>query len=259
MRFALLRRWGARHIYQILKAFLVPPANLIVLALVGLLLSRPRRRWAAAVAFAALAALYAFSTPLVSAWMLRSLEDAPALSRPSADGAQAIVVLSAGADLEAPEYGGPTVDALALQRLRYAARLARATGLPILASGGPVSGIDGSLADLMARALEEDFGVAPRWLEERSADTRQNAAFSAAILHPAGIERIYLVTHAWHMPRARAAFEAAGLAVTPAPTAFTEAPRLRYALVPSVSALKRSYYALHEMAGRLWYRLAYGV
>jgi uncharacterized SAM-binding protein YcdF (DUF218 family) len=111
----------------------------------------------------------------------------------------------------------------------------------------------------MAQALEQDFGVAPRWLEERSTDTHENAEFSAAILRAAGIERIYLVTHSWHMPRARAAFARAGLAVTPAPTVFTDAPPWHIAFAPSVTALRNSYYALHELLGGLWYRLAYGV
>ncbi len=203
--------------------------------------------------------LYAFATPLLSAWLLIRLEGAPPLRRPTAEWAQAIVVLSAGTNFEAPEYGGETVDALGLERIRYAARLARMTGLPVLASGGASRANHPSVAALMAQALEQDFGVAPRWLEERSTDTHQNAEFSAGILRAAGVERIYLVTHAWHMPRAQAAFVRAGLAVTPAPTGYTDAPSLRLGLVPSTTALRHSYYALHELAGRLWYRLAYGV
>ena len=42
--------------------------------------------------------------------------------------AEAIVVLSAGYQRYAPEYGGETIDDLTLARLRYAAHLARATG-----------------------------------------------------------------------------------------------------------------------------------
>ena len=249
---------GGRPIYEILKALLLPPANLILVALIALAWSRPRRRLAGAVAVVALAALYAFSTPLLSSWLLMRLEDAPALALPGAADAQAIVVLAAGSKSEAAEYGGPTVDALGLERIRYAARLARAAGLPVLASGGRPREGEPSAASLMAAAMAEDFGVTPRWLEERSRDTHENAEFSAAILREAGVERIYLVTHAWHMPRARAAFAQAGLTATPAPTGFTEPPP-RPGLTPSTTALRHSYYALHEFAGRLWYRLAYGV
>jgi uncharacterized SAM-binding protein YcdF (DUF218 family) len=45
--------------------------------------------------------------------------------------------------------------------------------------------------------LQDDFQVPVRWEEGRSADTWQNAEFSARILHQAGISRVYLVTHSW--------------------------------------------------------------
>lgn len=189
---------------------------------------------------------------------MRSLEVAPPLRGHEAAQAQAIVVLSAGFNANAPEYGGPTVDAFALQRLRYAARLARETGLPVLVAGGPVRDVEATLASMMAATLERDFGVAPRWREERSTDTHENAVFAAEILREAGVSRVLLVTHAWHMPRAQAAFERAGLAVTPAPTGRSDRPRSAFALLPSAGALRQSYYALHELAGGLWYRLAYG-
>ena len=48
----------------------------------------------------------------------------------------AIVILSAGRRTYAPEFGGETVDALALERLRYGADVARQTQLPVLVSGG---------------------------------------------------------------------------------------------------------------------------
>jgi uncharacterized SAM-binding protein YcdF (DUF218 family) len=233
----------------------MPPASLVLVALGGLLLARPRRRGAAAVALGALLALYAFSTPLLGWLLISGLETTPAQSPPQAR-PQAIVVLSAGFVLRAPEFDGPTVDALGLQRLRYAARLARQTGLPVLASGGKSRESESSMAGLMAEALRQDFGVEPRWLEERSTSTYENAIFSAALLREAGVSQIHLVTHAWHMPRARTAFEAAGLIVSPAPTGFTDPPSWRHALIPSTGALRLSYYAMHELIGRLWYRLS---
>ncbi|HEX5286295.1 MAG TPA: ElyC/SanA/YdcF family protein [Polaromonas sp.] len=42
----------------------------------------------------------------------------------------------------------------------------------------------------------------------------------APLLQRDGVQRIALVTDAWHMPHAVAAFERAGLTVTPAPTGF---------------------------------------
>jgi uncharacterized SAM-binding protein YcdF (DUF218 family) len=108
----------------------------------------------------------------------------------------------------------------------------------------------------MAETLERDFGIAARWTETRSANTRENLAFAAELLEEEGIESIFLVTHAWHVPRAAAAARAAGLAPIPAPTAFVAWPPLKpSSFLPSAHALRESSWALHEWIGRAWYAL----
>ena len=54
----------------------------------------------------------------------------------------------------------------------------------------------------MKAALEKDFRVPVKWVEEASNNTRENAYKSFAILKKDKITHIMLVTHAWHMPRA---------------------------------------------------------
>ena len=84
----------------------------------------------------------------------------------------------------------------------------------------------------------------------------QNAVLSAAILRNAGIQRVVLVTQAFHMPRAVRLFRAAGLEVVPAPTQFKTAGRSPLGpldLLPQSNALRNSYYALHEWLGLLVY------
>jgi len=132
----------------------------------------------------------------------------------------AIVILSAGRRVYAPEFGTETLDELSLERVRYGALLARATRLPVLVSGGLGGEGRPSLAQLMADALRSDYGIAARWLESRSVNTAENAILSSEILRSAGIKRVILVTHAWHMKRANAAFIANGISVLPGPTAF---------------------------------------
>ena len=243
--------------YQFIKAWVLPPAPLLLAALVGFLLARRRGDggwWLAAIAVAALVAL---STPLVADRLLGALETCPPLSESAirSSGAQAIVVLSAE-DAPGPEYDGETVGELTLVRLRYAARLQAETGLPLLVSGGPLGDHPGALAVVMKAVLENEFHVPVAWAEEQSKDTAGNARYSAAILKTAGIGRILLVTHAWHMPRSRDAFERAGLAVVPTPTAFTDRQRSWTALVPTADALTESRFAVYETLGRLWYALA---
>jgi uncharacterized SAM-binding protein YcdF (DUF218 family) len=106
----------------------------------------------------------------------------------------------------------------------------------------------------MKRALEEEFGVAVRWVENRSRDTHTNARLTAAILLPQGITRVVLVAHGFDMPRATAELAAAGLHVTPAPTLVTAAsPVVDHPVewLPSMSALQGSYYALYELLADL--------
>lgn len=246
----MLPRW--------VTGFLLPPASLLVIALAGALLARRRARLGAALAGAAGAGLWILSLPLAAGFLLATLQSAPALTAPSASAAEAIVVLGGDVDAYAPEYGGASLGELSLERVRYAAWLARATGLPVLTTGGVVDAGAPSVGELMALALERELGVAVRWVEPRSSNTWENARFSAEILRAAGVQRVYLVTHAWHMPRSRESFEACGLDVVCAPTAFRARPEWEPSdFVPSSKALRESALALHEWIGRAAYRLFY--
>ena len=243
------------------RLLLLPPTNLIVLMVLGFLLRRRFPRTARTVSVSALLLLVVFSSGVGSMLLVRPLEDLTvALTRLDNTGAQAIVVLGAGSLYRSPEYGGADIpDEVALIRLRYAAHLQHATGLPLLVSGGNASpdGVLQAKAPGMARALREDFRTPVQWVEPASEDTAQNAVYSARILRAAGIKRILLVTHAMHMPRAREAFRRAGLEVVDAPTAFYSKGRSASLLawLPSAAGMYRTYYAAHEWIGLVWYRL----
>ena len=110
----------------------------------------------------------------------------------------------------------------------------------------------------MQQALLNDFQVTEVWLEDESRTTAENAFFTQALLEKKGIHHVYLVTHAWHMPRAVRIFEQAGLAVTPAPSMFSSAESGDAALLdwlPSAGALKKACLALHEKLGLWWYQV----
>jgi uncharacterized SAM-binding protein YcdF (DUF218 family) len=248
------------------RDLILPPGSLFLVILAGLVMWRRWPRAGRAVAAAGLAALAFVSSSAGARLFVKPLEARTTpLRAPAQAGAQAIVVLAAGSVHGAPEYGGADIpDYIALARLRYAAHLQRKTGLPLLVSGGNSMGgakasaqpDAGSLADGMAVALREDFGVPVRWIERDSRDTAENARFSARLLRADGVSRVLLVTDAMHMPRAREVFERAGLVVVDAPTMFfSNQPLSPSAWVPSAEGLRRSWYAVYELIGIAWYRL----
>jgi uncharacterized SAM-binding protein YcdF (DUF218 family) len=212
------------------------------------------------------AASVVLSLSAVSDALIDGLQVFPALTpteiRAAASGPPAaIVILSAGRRIYAPEFGGETADEITLERVRYGAKLARETHLPVLVSGGSTQGEAVPLAKLMADVLSADYGIAVKWQESRSTTTAENAIYSAEILKQAGIKRAILVTHAWHMKRAYAAFAGNGVSVVAAPTAFYGRPAARswsYYVEPNMRAFRNAGYAIHEIAGGYWYAVRYG-
>ena len=247
---------------SVVESLLSPPAPALLLGALGALVALKRRRLGVGLVAAAGALLYVFCCPWLAGMFLWSLQSERALPAESSgealpQGPQAIAVLSAGWNPAGDEWGRPTVDALTLERVRYAAALARRTGLPLLTSGGVPRKGERPLAEMMREVLEGDFGLAVRWVEGTSGNTRENARESVRLLRASGIERVFLVTHAWHMPRARDAFRAQGFEVVAAPTAFRIRPKLELgAFWPTARALREFTWATHEVLGSVWYRIA---
>lgn len=237
-----------------LAAWLLPPGILIAFMTAGLLLHRTRRRPGLYLFTAGLAGLYVLSMPLTAGFLLTGWERQAAGA--PAGRAAAIVVLGGGKTHRSPEYGGDSVLGATLVRLRFAAYLHRRTGHPILVSGGSPEGSPQSEAELMQQVLQREFGVPVRWIESGSANTLENARLSRRTLSAEGIDAIHLVTHAWHMPRARLAFETAGFRVIPAATGYTTRYRLTVLdFLPDARALRDSALFFHEAIGIVWYRL----
>ncbi len=238
-----------------LKQLILPPAGPLLAALAGLWLHAAGIESGIALATAGLLALYLLSAPWCGRPLLQSLDRFPTLDpkSPAARAAGAIVILDAGRRTVAPERGGDTVSLFTLERLATGAGLHQRLGVPVLVSG------DGA-RELMAEVLDDSFGVPVRWIEGDSRNTHENAVRSARLLLPAGIDRVVLVTHFWHMPRAAAAFRRGGFTVTPAPAGFAGKARSEnglMALVPSARVMSSSYLALHEWLGIAWYRIRY--
>ncbi len=251
----------------ILTALLLPPVPLLVLVLIGARLMLPRRGWGWLVILISVALLWlsacSGAAQLFERYVLRppaalSLERVHALKADTAGkSTTAIVVLGGGLQPYAPEYGVSNLKPAAVARLRYGLWLGRQTGLPVAYSGGVGwAQLDAEPEALTAqRIASREFGQPLKWAEAHSRDTRENAARTLALLRPAGIRHIVLVTHAWHMPRALRAFrELAGddIRIEPAPMGLArnvERPALRW--LPSIDGFSAMRHMLREVLGQL--------
>jgi uncharacterized SAM-binding protein YcdF (DUF218 family) len=238
------------YIQKVIGASVLPPASLIILIVIGLLIIRRWPRTGYATVWIGVVSLLLLSLPITSDLLVRTVGDVAPFSAERAKNAQAIVILGGGRRY-APEYGGETISRFALQRLRYGAKLARELDLPVLVTGGAVYGSGKSEGELMADALEESFSTPVEWIESQSRNTHENATLSAPMLRDAGIQTVILVTHDIHQRRSLAEFRAVGIDAIPASVTTRARPEARSfpEHMPNSGSLHMSALALHELLG----------
>jgi len=251
---------------KIAAQLLLPPGGLILAGLLGLLFWR--RWWGRWLVFISLTIFWLISTapgrdvlltPLESAYPPLTLSTAPVF-----EPGTAIVLLGGGVYAKAPEYGGrDELSGHALLRTRYAAALARKTGLPVFVSGGAVLSETTETEGRIMRRYLIDFGVSAErvHVEALSRNTWENARMLLPTLRLAGIRHVLLVTSAVHMPRAVWSFTSQGIEATAAPCAYMggdRTPRDLRGYIPYWTTLEESSLALHEYLGLVWYGLHYG-
>jgi uncharacterized SAM-binding protein YcdF (DUF218 family) len=239
----------------VIAAFFLPPLNLAVLAFAGVLIARRRPKLGRAIIASSFALLLVLSTPLVANNLLTLLEQNANAPDTEYQKANAIVVLAGGRNYEIAEFGGDTVDKYTLERVYLASHIHRKTRLPMLITGGRPDYNDTAEADLMQSALTA-LSTPAKWVEPNAINTAQNASYSREILAKEKINTILLVTHGWHMPRARQAFERAGFTVIPVGAGRHE-QRVSTIIpfIPTAEGFHRSGVFMHEVVGMAWYWL----
>lgn len=199
------------------------PLGLVCILLGILVLLRNTPRQTRILVLMALTILWISSINWTAATLVRSLETR---FLPSQDlqPLEVAVVLSGGTYPQLTPR--PLVEINdAGDRLLYAAWLYQQGKVEkLLLTGGRIEFLNpgmGSAAEDMV-AVFAMLGVPEEalWLETEAQNTYENAVFSAKMLEEAGIERVYLVTSAMHMPRSVAMFSQQGVEVIPAPTDF---------------------------------------
>lgn len=241
---------------KLIIALISPLGTSLVLGLLSMWLAwLSRIRWAWRLGAMALVWLWVWSLPVASHALRRAVEAAhPAVALEALPRAQALVVLGGG--IRPAGHGEQMPDLQdGADRAWYAAQLYRAGKAPLVVlSGGSNPAVSATSEAEAMRVFMSDLGVpaSAMLLEGSSRNTRQNAALTADLLRPRGVQHIVLVTSALHMRRAVGLFEAQGFRVTPAATDH-EARSTVEAVdwLPDAGALESSAAAMKELVGRI--------
>jgi len=243
--------------------FALPSNVLITMGLIGVLLLLTRFRRLASWLVVTSLVLIAFVglSPLGNVLLLPLEQRFPPwdASRGPPNG---IVVLGGAISPDLSLARGAVQLSEAAERITVTAELARRyPNARIIFSGGTGSlRSDAPVEAPFAVKEFEALGVAHDRItaEEQSRNTIENAVFSRLLAAPQPGERWLLVTSAFHMPRAIAAFRAADFPVEAYPVDWrTHGPSDEMRLFPSfLGGLAQTDLATHEWIGLLAYRMS---
>lgn len=243
----------------LLLAAALPPAPMLLLAVWGGWRLRRGRRFGGLLLGLALAGVWLSATEAVGELLSRAVGQPAALAptqvnalRGHTDGA--VLVLGGGVRHHAPEFDAGIPTRITAERLAYGVWVARRSGWPLAFSGGigwTATELRQPEAAIVGRVAAQDYGLALRWTEASSRDTRENAAQTLPLLAKAGVKQIVLVTHDAHMRRAMRAFEAEaaplGIQLLPAPVGLRDDALSSFDdWCPSVEGFARVRYVAYE-------------
>lgn len=245
---------------KMITPFILPPGIFILaIMLVSIPIIYRKRRKLGLVNLAVGVMLWALSSLPVADVLMQGLESDVSLPvNPSGD---VIILLGGGIIDRVPDLTGTAVLApLTIGRMVTAVRLYQRIELPIIVTGGRVSNNDSAAEAPVAKRFLMDLGVPGNMIivEDRALDTAQNARLTAAICRQKGFSRPILLTSAYHLKRARMAFDDAGMKVTPFPAYFMGSRNTLYTwrhILPRASTLYTSATAIHEYIGIFYYRM----
>ena len=153
---SLFASLGIESWKPVIAALILPPVPFLVLVLIGARLLLPRRGLGWLVILISVVLLWLSACTGAVRFVNQLLPSPPALSfdrvrelraEAVAKKPLAIVVLGAGSEPFAPEYGVSSLQAGSLERLRYGLWLAGQTGAPVAFSGGTGYAQEGPAAE----------------------------------------------------------------------------------------------------------------
>lgn len=250
------------HISHFIQVWILPPGFNLFFILIGIVFFKRSKLAIASLIFGTIS-LWMLSTPIIAQWMINRLQyQYPVLHLDSSTPTKnaAIIVLGGGHSIYPESKSGFILSDESEFRLRYAAHLYRQTHIAIITSGGKLNNHSPSEAKLMTIELQKYFHTPVMFEETTSINTRDEGNNMVSILQKNHITTAYLVTNAWHMPRAMYTFNTSlkntGIKIIAAPMGFNHLqPQGILNYLPSESALSISTIAMHEFFGLIAYQL----
>jgi len=249
------------YLTRIFELLLLPPGVFIFLLLLSILFIK-NLKLLKSFLFLQILLIYSLSIPVTSYFLYQQLESIPALTEAQIKNnkVDVIVILSGGIKAYQQEFHGPDIGYFTQLRLRYGAWLQKQTALPVIVAGG-IERNDVTEAELMAQILSNEYALQGKiFVEKQSKNTYENALYSSKIMVSEDFRNYYLVTSAFHMPRALSSFKQHNKDVIAAPMGFyhNTMDYLWGDFLPDSNAMWKNYLALHEIIGHYWYQLKYG-
>jgi uncharacterized SAM-binding protein YcdF (DUF218 family) len=243
-------------LHKLLPVIALPLGFCITLILFALLF---KKRWLAVLA---VMILYLSSVPIVGDSLLKSLEDRfPRVEVADAPSADAIVVLS-GMLHKSRSKNGSLEWSEAVDRFEQGIALMKAGKAPLLIfTGGRLPWSNQQITEgqeLRSAALERGIPASSIVVTEEVGNTADEAKAVRKIAEERKLQRIILVTSAFHMPRAEYLFRTRGVPVLPFLTDYNtryQQPISPLDFLPQAGALGNTETALRETYGRLYYHL----
>lgn len=242
---------------RLVTALIMPLPFALALILIGGVLWNRRRlkRLGLSLIVASWLLIGLASSPWIAGSLMASLER-PYPPHAAQDCTQADAIVLLGGALR-PMVAGDVAPRLqrSSDRVWQAARLYHAGCAPrlLISAGGKIEPPFSALESAAIAELLTDLGVpaSAQILESHSRNTQGNAAFSRAALEPLGVDRIILVTSAWHLRRAVALFTKEDFDVVPIGADYRSLRSCRNpeCWVPSVEALEMTSLAIKEYIG----------
>ncbi len=238
---------------KVFLAFLEPPGLFVTLLSLFFVVIRRKERYI----FLALAIVIYFVSSGIGARLTHLPLPTPP---PSHLPPQAIVIFGGGTDFD-PARQAFTLSSLSMSRVLEGYRLFQEHPLPIFLSGGKVWPHEATSEASLMRELLATLGIPHECtiLEERARNTWENARFTASLLKERNITAFYLVSSAFHLPRALFAlshFYPQAVVVPVAAPPFSYRRALRSTdFLPSPQAFLAFSWNVHEWGGLLFLRL----